>query len=372
MDNNSILDKVIATAKKKELHSFDLAALLRNLLSTLSERERDIVCLRYGIFRPQRYTLEFIGSKYSITRERVRQIEVNSVAQLQSLLKERDDVATVFDVIEVILQDLGGVTTHENLIKTIQEQVASETSEAEVDFLITKLLSDNLVPIRKTEELQNGWSLPEFNLNFLLSFLEEVEKIVKNEGKVMSLDELWQGFIQSQFYQHHHQQITKDKFFSYLQMSRRLRANPFGYWGLTKWPLVKPRRMNDKIFLVLKHYGKPLHFRQIAKKINEVGFDSKQAHPATVHNELISDSKRYVLVGRGIYALKEWGYKPGVVADIIVEILKEADRPLSKEEIITQVKKQRIVKDATIILALVDKDKFKRLPDGKYILNSEA
>ncbi len=371
MENNSILDKVIATTKEKELHSFDLADLLRNLLSVLPERERDIVCLRYGVFRPQRYTLEFIGSKYSITRERVRQIEVNSVTQLRSQLKEGDDFAAVFDVIEVILQNLGGVTTHDNLVKSIQEQIASETSEAEVDFLISKLLSDNLVPVKKTEELQSGWRLPEFNLRFLLSFLEEVEKIIKDEGRVMSLDELWQSFIQTQFYQDYREQIAKEKFFSYLQMSRRLQANPFGDWGLANWPLVKPRRMNDKIFLVLKHHGKPLHFRQIAQKINEVGFDRKQAHSATVHNELILDNKRYVLVGRGIYALKEWGYKPGVVADIIVEVLKEANQPLSKEEIITQVKKQRIVKDATIILALVDKDKFKRLPDGKYILNSE-
>ncbi len=371
MEDNSILDKVIATTKEEELHQFDLVSLLRNLLSNLPERERDIVCLRYGVFHPQKYTLEFIGNKYNVTRERVRQIEVNSVAQLKSLLKEGGDFMTVFDVIEIILQDLGGVTTHDNLIKSIQQQIASDVSETEIDFLVSKLLSDSLVPVKRTNELQAGWRLAEFNLDFLLSLLGVVEKIIKEKGEVMSADDLWQAFIQTQFYQDNSEKITKDKFLSYLQMSRRLKANPFGDWGLANWPLVKPKRMNDKIFLVLKHHGKPLHFRQIAEKINEVGFDRKQAHPATVHNELILDSKRYVLVGRGIYALKEWGYKPGVVADVIVEILKESGRPLSKEEIITQVKKQRVVKDATIILALVDKNRFKRLADGKYILNSE-
>ena len=110
-----------------------------------------------------------------------------------------------------------------------------------------------------------------------------------------------------------------------------------------------------------------MHFTEIAKKINETGFDHKKANPATIHNELILD-KKYILVGRGIYALAEWGYKPGVVSDVIQEILKEAKLPLSREEIIEKVMAKRLVKRSTIILALMNKNKFKKTATGEYDL----
>ncbi len=371
---DSILDKVIETAKEEELSSFNLALILQEMLANLPERERDILSLRYGIFHPQKSTLEFIGHKYNITRERVRQIEGWGVKKLKQLLQERDHFSSLFDVVEIILRDLGGITTHANLIVKIKERVAGDCSDNEIDFVLSKLLKDRLIEVKSSEVVVAGWCLPDFDMNFLLSMLGEVEKILTDRSHLMSDQELWQAFTQTDFFQQHHQDrqiITKEKFFSLLQMSNRVKSNVFGEWGLSSWSLVKPKRMNDKIYLILRQSGKPLHFRQIAEKINEVGFDHKKAHPATVHNELILDANRYVLVGRGIYALKEWGYKPGIVSDIIALVLREAGRPLSKQEIIDLVKQQRMVKEATIVLALVNKDMFKKLPDGKYTLAEE-
>jgi len=123
--------------------------------------------------------------------------------------------------------------------------------------------------------------------------------------------------------------------------------------------------MNDKIYLVLKKHGKPLHFREIARLINEAKFDRKAAYPPTVHNELIMDQK-YVLVGRGIYALRDWGFEPGVVAEVLVEIIKQKGQPMTRDELVQAVLKQRVVKPATIHLALTNKQKFEHLPDGRY------
>ena len=92
----------------------------------------------------------------------------------------------------------------------------------------------------------------------------------------------------------------------------------------------------------------------------------REAHPATTHNELIKDG-RFVLVGRGLYALKEWGYQPGVVRDVIREIL-EREGPLSREDIIDRVKRERYVKDATIAVNLQN-SMFTRMPDGRYALS---
>jgi hypothetical protein len=154
---------------------------------------------------------------------------------------------------------------------------------------------------------------------------------------------------------------------AHLRLSEQIKKNPFGEWGLTSWPTISPKRMADKIYLVLKKEGAPLHFRDITQRINAVGFTGKPAYAPTVHNELILD-KRYVLVGRGIYALTEWGYAPGVVSDVVAAVLKQAARSLSREEIIQEVLKQRLVKRGTIYLALSNQKRFARDRDGNYYL----
>src|SRR3989344_7681734 len=131
---------------------------------------------------------------------------------------------------------------------------------------------------------------------------------------------------------------------------------------------IGPQRKSDKIYLAMKKVGKPMHFRDIAKSINDFKFDQKIAHPATIHNELIVNRK-YVLIGRGIYALKEWGYDPGVVAEVIVDILQKSGKPLTREQIVGEVLKKRQVKIATIHLALTDKNKFQKLSGGEYALH---
>jgi hypothetical protein len=156
--------------------------------------------------------------------------------------------------------------------------------------------------------------------------------------------------------------------YSLLRSAKRLEQNKFGHWGINEWPEVTPKTINHKIYLVIKHHGKPMHFREIADRINEISFDAKTANAATVHNELILD-KQYVLIGRGIYALKEWGYREGTVADVVSEVMREAQTPLTKDEIMERVLQKRMVKRATINLALMDRDHFFKNA-GRYSLGT--
>ena len=71
-----------------------------------------------------------------------------------------------------------------------------------------------------------------------------------------------------------------------------------------------------------------MHFSEIANAIKKSDFKRKAVTTQAIHNELIKDS-RFVLIGRGIYALNEWGYKKGTVADIITEVIKEK-RPVQQ------------------------------------------
>ncbi|MBW6431777.1 winged helix-turn-helix domain-containing protein, partial [Patescibacteria group bacterium] len=114
-----------------------------------------------------------------------------------------------------------------------------------------------------------------------------------------------------------------------------------------------------------KQHGKPIHYHELSKKISEIG--KKDVTKQSVHNELIKNSD-FILVGRGIYALADWGYTPGIVEEVIVTVLEEAGEPLHKDIIIGRVLERRIVKPSTIVLNL-QKPRFKKIDKSVYTLN---
>jgi len=152
-----------------------------------------------------------------------------------------------------------------------------------------------------------------------------------------------------------------------LSVSKTISKNIFDEVGLVSWPEVKPRGVKDKAYLVLKKAKSPKHFGDIAKLINEVSFSNKKANVQTVHNELIKDG-RFVLVGRGMYALSEWGYSSGTVKDVLVNILKKSQKPLAKASLVAKVMDARMVKENTILLNLQDSKTFSKKEDGTYTL----
>jgi len=155
-----------------------------------------------------------------------------------------------------------------------------------------------------------------------------------------------------------------------LAKSSKQLATLHGLWGLVKWPVVNPKNIRDKIYVILKEHGKHMHFNDIAGAIKGSSFKRKDVTTQAIHNELIKD-KRFVLVGRGIYALKEWGYEKGTVADIITEILRKEGAALHRDEIVKRVLKSRYVKETTILLNLQGKPQFKRVAKATYILDDE-
>ena len=122
--------------------------------------------------------------------------------------------------------------------------------------------------------------------------------------------------------------------------------------------------MRDLAYLVMRRHGSPMHFREVAGSIKQ--FLKEKAHDQTVHNELIKD-RRFVLVGRGLYALNEWGYQPGVVRDVIRAVIAKHG-PLTKDELIKKVREERHVKDNTILINLHNKKHFKKSMDGRFNL----
>jgi hypothetical protein len=370
--------------------------LLARLFNALSPREKDVLERRHSLLKnlTRKETLEKIGQDYKVTRERVRQIERDGIKKLKERLEKSgvvDYLQEVEGTIGKFLKKYGGVMEEEQLLNNLidfyglsaQNLAVEEVTQHKraLAFIISQLLSDKFEKVEDLEDFHPTWKLKETPWEFIEEVIDKLTQLIDSHGRPIKADELFKTMKNQDFYHGWKNKagvltdLEKDlldldeAILSYLQTSKKIKKNLFGHIGLAHWNTITPKRMADKIYLVMKEAGKPLHFTEIAELINQAKFDHKKALPATIHNELILDN-RYVLIGRGIYALKEWGYEPGTVADVIIAILKKKGA-MTKEEIMDEVSKQRIVKKATINLALMNKNKFKKLADKKYALAEE-
>jgi len=374
--NNSILDKVMEISSERELSSFDPVEIVSELFRSLSSREQDILRRRFGLHGKGNETLEEIGKGYNVTRERIRQIENTAIKNMKSGDGFVDAVRPVEAVVVESLDRHGGVMAEDHLLDFLLNTSSKETAaRAHLLFLLEKLTSDRI--IREQEpHTHPSWRLDVATWEKLHATVGEMISILENHGAPLTEEDLLTHFTKTGTYSAHREHFgfdedSMDPIVAHIRASQKLATNSFGEWGLVHWNTITPKRMGDKIYLIMKKHEKPLHFREITDRINNAGFDQKRAYPPTVHNELILDT-RYVLVGRGIYALREWGFIPGVVSDVIAEILKKSPEPMDRDAIVDEVLKQRMVKKGTIYLALSNQGRFVRASDGRYSVSESA
>jgi len=330
-----------------------LSAASEMLLAELPKRSQTILERRFGLRAGQPATLDAIGKTYGITRERVRQIEADAFQKLRKG-SAYQRLASLFETLRGYIDRHGGVMAEHVLLPDIAE--APEHPHAH--FLLS--LARPFQRISEDEAFHNRWHTSADVAGAVEAALKATAVHLARENRVCSKEEVYAIFAS--------QMVSLGKtpeaehLDSYLKISKLIRANSFDQWGHATSPMIKPRGMRDMAYLVLQRVGKPLHFTEITRLIGDM-ITKKAAHAQTVHNELIKD-KRFVLVGRGMYGMAEWGFEPGIVRDVIVSTL--AQKPLSREEIVEQVLAKRQVKENTVLINLQNKRYFKKLPDGRY------
>ena len=337
---------------------FDIEAVINDVLGTIEQpREREIIAKRFGLFA-RRETLEQIGESLSITRERVRQLEKSIIASLKynphSNLPHIDQVEAVFGR---LLKSLGNAARIKDLGAKLSK-TNDHIHQSRIAFLGG--LSSKFIVLKPDDQHHHGICLADIHDHQDLR--DEVSAVVKHiteVGEPVSTHQI-HADLQKHNPQHIHALASLSKKLSCLNK----------HWGLSHWPIVNPKNIRDKIFIILKDHNKPMHFSKIAQAIRESAFERNKVTTQAIHNELIKDH-RFVLIGRGIYALKEWGYKKGTVAEVIQEILEDAGEPIHRDEIVKRVLEKRQVKQTTILLNLQCKPMFKRLSNSMYILDEK-
>ncbi|MBI4117234.1 MAG: hypothetical protein HY451_00875 [Parcubacteria group bacterium] len=344
----------------KEQEKVDFINSVSEILKSLNPRTQDIVSRRFGLRAGDIETLESIGRKYNITRERVRQIEE---AALRELRKNFDgfNLNDRVSKIKAILQGYENVIREDFLFHEFSGSRQYNKTNGALVFLMT--ISSNFERYPEDDHYHSIWTVKDpFYINKAKEAAEKLVHALKKQNSVVPGTELVLFFNKTSG-----ENISDKKMIlSYLGLHKAMGKNIFGEAGLVSWREICPKGIKDKAYLVLKRINKPLHFREIADAINSHNFDSKKANFQTVHNELIKD-KRFVLVGRGLYALSEWGFEAGTVKDVLAGILKKHG-PMPRDRIIAKTTEVRFVKPNTIVLNLQDKKLFKKDKGGFYSL----
>lgn len=333
----------------------DVKNIVKTILDGIErDREREITARRFGLF-DRKETLEQIGELLGITRERVRQLEKAILIRLKIATEEgRLDIAELERYLVEQLHEMGRAARLADITERIIPG-GNDRDRAHIAFIAE--LAPKLSVLNENDNYYHGVALSDsYDEKQLKKRVDEVVKAVKEHGSTLSAKELNTKLA----YDH------PDHVRALASLSKNL-ASLRDMWGLTKWPTVNPKNIRDKIYVILQEKGKPMHFSDIAGAIKDSDFKRKDVTTQAIHNELIKD-KRFVLIGRGIYALNEWGYKKGTVADIITDVLKKASEPLHRDEIVKRVLKDRQVKETTILLNLQSKPEFKRVAKATYAL----
>jgi hypothetical protein len=336
----TILKKLIKEKKEKEMIKLNAIEIVNALFSDLQERERDILSRRFALKEDKNQTLEEIGRLHNLTRERVRQIERASLKKIKKINDLDQHLGSIREAVSKLINEHGGMMERDfllDILSVISFKIADKDLNIDkkvyknyLDFLLSEVLDDYLEKVDKSNKFTTFFKLKDQAVDYLEDLADELKVKINEIKKTLHFEDLVNVLKNLKSFSSHKEKLSVDSdlkledifrdetfaewgdiidrnksFYSFMQAVKDINPNKFGHWGSDQWPEVKPKRITDKIYLVLKNEEKPLHFSEITEKINNVGFDHKKVGVGSVHNELILDD-RYILTGRGVYGLKEW------------------------------------------------------------------
>ena len=354
---NKILTKTAIPTAVRITTTVKLSSIFSQLFKQVSDREKQILEMRFGLDTHSKHTLEAIGQKFGITRERVRQIENAAVKKLSTFEKETA-ITQLIAFAKYVLETNGGILEKHALLKGVLTEINSD-SESDMHYVeLALLMNTDIITVHNTIKFHPYYYLRGIGASTVADVTSAITSSLKKKKDVIKLSEIKDTITVDTA-----APLTTEVITNVCRVSKNLKVTDNDTVGLFKWTHINPRNIHDKIIFVMKEYGKPMHFEELTEFIRNRGFDDKTVNVQAVHNELIRHDD-FVLIGRGIYALGAWGYTPGTVSDVITSILK--DGPMERDAIIEKVLEVRQVKKITIQLNLKNKKLFERVGRNTY------
>ncbi len=335
------------------------------ILENLSEKERSVIEQRVGLFW-EKQTLHSIGSSFepSITRERVRQIEETGIRKIGRMWKT-SSLAKVQELSRKYIALHGWVISKEKLLNILIK-----------DLNLDKDVNPNIIDILIQADFDINKSKHKLwcKVHFLSPGVEkETVKLIHNEA-LKILKKKKEVITKTSLYESISSNLKKDEDIPLVLIDSVLDLfEDIVFWEknlvwLTKWKILNPKTIKDNAIYVMKKEKVPMHFVDLANKITETL--GKSVKVSTIHNELIRNPE-FVLIGRWIYALKEWGFKSWTVLDVIVKILEDNGWPMNVKQITKEVLKTRNVQESTVYMNLQSKSIIERVWRSFYQLKKD-
>ena len=332
----------------------DFADLLTRLLGILSDKEQDIVRRRFSLEGHNKETLDKIGKSFSITRERVRQIESVALKKLSRLALD-PDVQKIHQLAQEILSQHGQVMSEDVLVSEMIKHIAQEKSVDTNAMKLAMRVCDKLVKQEKNQFYRAFWRASEVTLLSARNSIKEIQQTLSKNKDVMSAADIAAALPTP---------ISVERVISLLQTDWSFKKVGDD-WGLATWRHINPKSIKDKIMIIFRREGEPMHFSDVANRVLDEFSAKKAVTRQAIHNELIRHDE-FVLVGRGLYGLKEWGMVSGTVKEVIRKVLMENGGAMKRQDIIKAVQQKRDIRLGTISLNLQKYPFFKRVGRAVY------
>jgi len=358
--------------------------VLDQLMKTLNEREQEVITRRYHLNKDMAkyHTLQDIGNTYSITRERVRQIENESLRKLREASKNLEfanDLKKLEQALHVFLEKHGGFAVEAHLLDNFvstEHDLGNYHAQAYL-FLLNNFVN-SVEKITDSKHFETFWKLADFKYQMVENIFNAVSEELEANAKPVSkagLLKLVASKVEDAHKAHFapflekHELSEQELYNLYLDFSTSIAENILGEFGLSHWDNICPNKLSDKINLILHQAGEPLHFKELADRVNNASFPGRKVCAATIHNELISN-ENYALANRGYYGKKDWDFVGGTIADLVVKVLKDSGKPMSTKEVYESVAAIRPVNQTTVYLTLLNNKRglFDRVDKGIFKL----
>lgn len=338
---------------------------LKDILIYCKPKERLVLMRKFWLNGEKEIPLQKIWKEYSLTRERVRQIETQALMRFRRLIVGNEVYMNVLSESKKILEVHGGILSEDSLISKIINKNLFKFSKQELKLI---LVSDfDITYLKRNKYLSKAF------------YIEPLYEDLLTKMVIFSQDHFNKRKESQDLYEFI--SVLKDEFADdvrdipflkndlfYINFFSIVRDMSILDWkiGLVDFDDINPKTVKLKMLYTMRRLNKPIHYQELPAKIME-WFPNSKVKVNTVHNDLVKHNDVFVNLWLGLYGLKEWGYEGWSVRDILIRVFKKFDRPMNTKELSKEVLKQKMVSQNTVLLNLQKyKKDFKRIDKGLY------
>lgn len=314
-----------------------LVKIIEKVFSPLEDRTKEIMKLRYGLKDDHFHTLESIGNRFNITRERVRQIEQKTMKRLRRLARRKivseylEKLVAQF-IIPFIKQSYGIITRDEINVFLSKKYSQKEEIQLSSSFL-SKVYFDNRPFFTSfLTVVDDGVYAVDIPSKILYKqVIEWAKRRLKIAKKPMALIALSDKILKDNLsYTDKATKYFTERFVKRcLLITKDIGRDKTDLFGLWEWDYFHPTRLKDMVKRTLFEVGESAHFTQITLLMNELYPNKGPFKPHNINATLQRFNEIFVWIKPGVYGLKTWGLKrPPYVIDYLVKLLRQANKPL--------------------------------------------